>query len=61
MMLWSVKPPHLLEIILSVTLTLYGTLVITRPSTLFPRVGFVLSCECQEVVVKGFNKGYGGP
>ena len=40
-----------------VTLTRFGTLVITRSSMLMPRVGFLLSCVCQEVVVKGFNKG----
>ena len=42
---------------MSVTLTRFGTLVITRSSMLLPRVGFLLSFACQEVVVKGFNKG----
>ena len=39
-----------------VTLTRFGMLVITRSSMLLPRVGFLLSCAGQEVVVKGFNK-----
>ena len=35
----------------------FGTLVITRSSMLLPRVGFFIEL-CQEVVVKGFNKGW---
>ena len=42
---------------MSVILTRFCTLVITRSTMLLPRGGFLLSCACQEVVVKGFNKG----
>ena len=38
---------------LSITLTRFGTLVITRSSMLLPRVGFLLSCARQEIVLKG--------
>ena len=41
---------------MSVTLTRFGTLVTTRSSMLLPGVGFLLSCACQEVVVKGLIK-----
>ena len=56
MTLWSVKTPVSFGDNKSVTLTRFGTIVITRSSMLLPRVGFSLSCACQEVVVKGFNK-----
>ena len=42
---------------MSVTLTRFGTLVITRSSMLLPQVGFFIE-SCQEVVVKDFNKGW---
>ena len=41
---------------MSVTLTRFGTLVITRSNMLLPQVGFLYEL-CQEVVVKGSNKG----
>ena len=44
MSLWSVKSLASFEDIMSVTLTRFGALVITRSSMLLPRVGFVLSC-----------------
>ena len=56
MTLWSVKPPVSFGDNISVTMTRFGTLVITRSSMLLPRVGFLLSCACQEVVVKDFNE-----
>ena len=56
MTLWSVETPVSFGDNISVTLARFGTLVITRSSMLFPRVAFLLSCPCQEVVVKGFNK-----
>ena len=40
MTLWSVKTPVSFGDNMSVTLTRFGTLVITRSSMLLPRVGF---------------------
>ena len=61
MTLWFVTPPPPPPVFfgdnISVTLTRFGTLMITRSSMLLPRVVFLLSCACQEVVVKGINKG----
>ena len=39
-----------------VTLTRFGTLVITRSSMLLPQVRFSFIQLCQEVIVKGLNK-----
>ena len=57
MTLWSGKTPVSFGDNISVTLTRFGTLVISRSSMLLPRVDFLLRCVYQEVVVKGFNKG----
>ena len=57
MTLWSVKTPVSFGDNISATFTRFGTLVTTRSSMLLPRVGILLSCACQEVVVKGFNEG----
>ena len=57
MTLWSVKPSVSFGDNMFATLTRFGRLVITRSSTSLLRVGFLLSCACQEVVVKDFNKG----
>ena len=42
---------------MSVTLTRFGMLVICKVSMLLPRASGFLIELCQEVVVKGFNKG----
>ena len=53
MTLWSVKNPVSFGDNMSVTLTRFGTFVITRSSMLLPRVSLLLSCACQEVAVNG--------
>ena len=55
MTLWSVKTAVSFGDNMSVT---FGTPVITRLSMLIVATsGFLLSSACQEVFVKGFNKG----
>ena len=56
-MLCKKKPNILWKQSVSVTLTRFGTIVITRSSMLLPHTSAFFIELCQEVVVMGFNKG----